>query len=49
MSVTSSTKLDPNAETDTDMKLLDPDAPVKLEDVAGDSREVRRMVEFLVR
>ena len=34
--------------TDTDLKPR-PDAPVKLEDVAGDLREVRWMVEFLVR
>ena len=49
VSVPSSTELDPNAETDTDLKPLDPDAPVKLEILAGDSREVRQMVEFLVR
>ena len=33
--------MDPTAETDADPKLLGSDAPVKLEHVAGDSREVR--------
>ena len=27
--------MDPNGQTDTDLKPLNPDAPVKLEDVAG--------------